>query len=44
MLMKNLQIEPVEAEKDDTDLALGVAQAVEEDTQKLQFMVQQAVS
>ena len=29
MLMKNLQIEPVEAEKDDTDLALGVAQAVE---------------
>ena len=23
MLMKNLQIEPVEAEKDDTDLALG---------------------
>lgn len=29
MLMKNLQIEPVEAKKDDTDLALGVAQAVE---------------
>ena len=29
MLMKNLHIEPVEAEKDDTDLALGVAQAVE---------------
>ncbi len=29
MLMQNLHIEPVEAEKDDTDLALGVAQAVE---------------
>ena len=28
MLMQNLHIEPVEAEKDDTDLALGVEEAV----------------